>query len=100
MKTKTLADFQIWISVPLKTDTKRCTNNSLLSHDKLTQNLYNTFDFDEKLTQNFAQIRMWYHVSEDFLRLHFAVDQFQGMVCKTEEYKNIESKNIELKIWR
>ena len=33
------------------------------------------FDFDEKLTQSIAQVTMWYHVSKDFLPLHFAVDQ-------------------------
>ena len=40
------------------------------------------FDFDEKFTQSVAQITMLYHVSEDFLRLHFAVDQFKGMTWK------------------
>ena len=29
----------------------------------------------------------------------FRPGQFQGMICKTEECKNIESKTIELKIW-
>ena len=33
------------------------------------------FDFDEKLTQSVAQITMQYHVSKDFLHLHFAVGQ-------------------------
>ena len=37
------------------------------------------FDFDEKFTQSVAQITMLYHVSKDFLRLHFALDQFQDM---------------------
>ena len=36
------------------------------------------FDIDEKLTQSVAQITMLYHVSEDFLRLHFTLDQFKG----------------------
>ena len=40
------------------------------------------FDFDEKFTQSVAQITMLYHMSEDFLRLHFAVDQFKGMTWK------------------
>ena len=40
------------------------------------------FDFDEKFTQSVAQITMLYHVPEDFLRLHFAVDQFKGMTWK------------------
>ena len=34
-----------------------------------------SFNFDEKHTQSVAQITIWYHVSKDFLRLHFAVDQ-------------------------
>ena len=33
------------------------------------------FDFDEKITQSVTQITMQYHVSKDFFRLHFAVDQ-------------------------
>ena len=33
-------------------------------------------------------------MSENFLCLHFAVDQFQGMIWKMEE-----CKNIELKVW-
>ena len=33
------------------------------------------FDFDEKLKQGDAQVTMWYHVSKDFLPLHFAVGQ-------------------------
>ena len=36
-------------------------------------------------------------MSKGFLRLHFAVDQFQDMIWKTEEC--CVSKNIELKIW-
>ena len=28
---------------------------------------------------------MYYHVSEDFLCLHFVVDQYQDMTWKTEE---------------
>ena len=36
-----------------------------------------TFDFDEKLTQSIAQITMYYHLLDDFLGLHFEVDQFQ-----------------------
>ena len=40
------------------------------------------FDFDEKFTQSVAQITMLYHVSKDFLRLHFALDQFQDMTWK------------------
>ena len=52
------------------------------------------FDFEEKLTQSVAKITMCQiaqknkcHVSEDFLRLHFAVDQFQDMIWKTEKYR-------------
>ena len=33
------------------------------------------FDFDGILTQNVAQITMYCHVSKEFLRLHFVVDQ-------------------------
>ena len=33
------------------------------------------FDFDEKLKQGDVQVTMWYHVSKDFLPLHFAVGQ-------------------------
>ena len=40
------------------------------------------FDFDEKFTQSVAQITMLYHVLKDFLRLHFALDQFQDMTWK------------------
>ena len=36
-------------------------------------------------------------MSEDFLHLHFVVDQFWDMIWKTEEC--CVSKNIELKIW-
>ena len=38
------------------------------------------------------------HVSEDFLCLHFAVDQFQDMIRKMEEC--CANENIELKIWQ
>ena len=38
---------------------------------------------------------MQYHVSEDFLRLHFVVDQFQDMVSKMKG--SHVSKNIEFK---
>ena len=37
-------------------------------------------------------------MSEDFLRLHFAVDQFWDMIWKAEKCR--VSKNIELKKWR
>ena len=40
------------------------------------------FDFGEKFTQSVAQITMLYHVSKDVIRLHFALDQFQGMTWK------------------
>ena len=40
------------------------------------------FDFGEKFTQSVAQITMLYHVSKDFLCLHFALDQFQYMTWK------------------
>ena len=40
------------------------------------------FELYEKFTQSVAQITMLYHMSEDFLRLHFAVDQFKGMTWK------------------
>ena len=43
------------------------------------------FDFDEKFTQSVVQITMLYQVSEDFLRLPFAVDQLQ---CMTWKWKN------------
>ena len=33
------------------------------------------FNFDEKLKQSIVQITMLYHVSKDFLCLHFVVDQ-------------------------
>ena len=36
-------------------------------------------------------------MSEDFLHLHFVVDQYWDMIWKTEEC--CVSKNIELKIW-
>ena len=42
----------------------------------------NSLDFDKKITQSVAQITMLNHVSEDFLRLHFAVDQFKSMTWK------------------
>ena len=32
-------------------------------------------NFDKKLTQSVAQVTIQYHVSKDFLHLHFAVDQ-------------------------
>ena len=53
------------------------------------------FDFDKKLTQSVAQITMWYQVSENFPRLHFAFDQFQDMIWNTEECR--VSKNIKNK---
>ena len=55
------------------------------------------FFSDEKLTQSVIQTKMWYQVSEEFLDMHFAVDQFQDMIWKIEEPQ--VSKNIELKIW-
>ena len=36
-------------------------------------------------------------MSEDFIHLHLAVDQFQKMIWKMEEC--YVSKNIELKLW-
>ena len=54
------------------------------------------FFSDEKLTQSVIQTKMWYQVSEEFLDMHFAVDQFQDMIWKIEEPQ--VSKNIELKI--
>ena len=56
------------------------------------------FDFNKKFTRSVAQITVLYQVSVDFLRLHFAVDQYQDMNWKTEECR--VSKNIELKVWR
>ena len=55
------------------------------------------FFSDEKLTQSVIQTKMWYQVSEEFLDMHFAVDQFPDMIWKIEEPQ--VSKNIELKIW-
>ena len=37
-------------------------------------------------------------MSEDFLQLRFAVDQFLDIIWKTEE--SHVSKNIEVKIWQ
>ena len=56
------------------------------------------FDFDKKVTQGAAQITMYYYMSEDFLHLRFAVDQFLDIIWKTEE--SHVSKNIEVKIWQ
>ena len=42
----------------------------------------NAFDFDGKFTKSVAQIKMLYHLSKDFPRLHFALDQFQDMTWK------------------
>ena len=56
------------------------------------------FDFNKKFTQSVAQITVLYHVSEDFLSLHFTADQFQDMTWKMKECR--VSKNIKLKIWR
>ena len=54
------------------------------------------FDFDENLTQSVAQVTIWYHVSKDFLPLHFAVSQVLSvseydlkngrMLCKQKYY--------------
>ena len=52
--------------------------------------------FVENLHKSVAQITMYYHLSEDVLHLHFAVDQFHDMIWKTEEC--CVTKNIELKI--
>ena len=59
-----------------------------------------TFDFDEKLTQSVAQIAMLYHESKDFLHLHFALNQFQGMAWKWKNaYKEkCWIKNMAVKI--
>ena len=107
----------LWFSFWSKTYTKRYTNNSLLSHDKiifsLIERAFNfricfakilvAFDFDGKFTQYLVNIT--YLVSKDFLSLLFAVDQFWDMICiqfqdmiwKTEECG--VNRNIELKIW-
>ena len=48
------------------------------------------FDFDEKLIQRFAQIIMLYLASEDFLCLHFTVNQLRDMIWKAEEYMAVK----------
>ena len=50
------------------------------------------FDFDEKHTQSVAQITMWYHVSKDFLRLHFAVDQVLSILAYDLENRRMPCK--------
>ena len=104
--------FRFWS----KTFTKRCTNNSLLLRENFLLAWIDwsrsfdfricfgktliTSDFDEKLTQSVAQLTMWYHVSKDFLPLHFVIGQvllISGydlengrMPCKQKYYiKNI-----------
>ena len=52
------------------------------------------FDFDEKLKQGDAQVTMWYHVSKDFLPLHFAV----GQVLSISGY-NLENGTRQWKSW-
>ena len=50
------------------------------------------FDFDKKHKQNIAQITMQYHVSKDFLRLIFAVDQVLSISGYDLENGRMQSK--------
>ena len=55
-------------------------------------------DFDEKVTQSVAQI-IKYHMSKDFLSLHFAVGQRLSVSGYDLENGRMPWKNVELKTW-
>ena len=50
------------------------------------------YDFDGKRTQSFAQIFMQYHVSKDFLCLHFAFDQVLSISGNDLENQSVPCK--------
>ena len=77
--------FLAWIDLSRAFDFRICFGKTVVA-----------FDIDEKLTQSVSQVTIYYHVSEDFLCLHFTVDQIQDMIWKMEECH--VSKNSELKI--
>ena len=110
-----LTCFRFWS----KTFAKRCTNNSLLSHDKTISSLLEligyvflisecfrktliALDFDEKLTQCVAQItikcqKTFFSCTLRLVRCF----QFQGMIWKTEACRIKQKyciKNIAVKI--
>ena len=59
-----------------------------------------TFDFDKSYTRCciISNVLKCNHVSENFLHLHFAADQFLDMIWNSGECH--VSKNIEVKIWQ
>ena len=73
--------FLAWIDWPCAFNFRICFGQTLVA-----------YDFDGKLTQSFAQIFMQYHVSKDFLCLHFAFDQVLSISGNDLENQSVPCK--------